>query len=154
MTTFTNITTDMCCPQPHESSNTQIKHCYCELMEHLVNVWAYHSARKMVYMNPSSGELKEQHPVELRKGRMWVKYFSRSLLKSMDEDLAEEADDGLSLRTTQGWIWPLTGEVHWQGILEREREEKYRQKMDKRKKNVEKLIELESKGYKQKALGR
>ncbi|KAL0322190.1 UNVERIFIED_CONTAM: hypothetical protein Scaly_2515400 [Sesamum calycinum] len=29
-------------------------HCYCRLLELLVNVWAYHSARKMVYINPHS----------------------------------------------------------------------------------------------------
>jgi len=42
---------------------------------------------------------------------MWVKYFNFTLLKNMDEDMAEEADDD---RPDKRWLWPLTGEVHWQ----------------------------------------
>ncbi|CBI23431.3 unnamed protein product, partial [Vitis vinifera] len=76
------------------SSKLEKKHCYCRVLELLVNVWAYHSARKMVYINPYSGQLEEQHPVEQRRGFMWAKYFNSTLLKSMDEDLAEAADDG------------------------------------------------------------
>ena len=100
----------------------QKKHCYCRVLELLINVWAYHSARKMVYINPNTGSMEEQHPIEQRKGFMWAKYFNISLLKSMDEDLAEAADDGDHPR--EMWLWPMTGEVHWQGIYEREREER------------------------------
>ncbi|XP_074308131.1 uncharacterized protein LOC141643010 isoform X2 [Silene latifolia] len=132
-------------------SEPEKKNCYCRILELLVNVWAYHSARKMVYINPQTGLLKEQHPVDQRKGHMWVKYFNFTLLKSMDEDLAEAADDGdLQSRT---WLWPLTGEVHWQGIYEREREQRYRIKMDKKRKIKEKLFERMKYGYKQKSLG-
>ncbi|PKA48054.1 hypothetical protein AXF42_Ash015817 [Apostasia shenzhenica] len=131
------------------SSELERRHCYCRLLEALVNVWAYHSARRMFYLDPNSGDLDEQHPVELR--RMWVKYFSPTLLKSMDEDLAEEADD--NMHPTEGWLWPLTGEVHWQGILDREREERYRKKMDKKRKIKEKLLDRHKHGYKQKSLG-
>jgi hypothetical protein len=42
--------------------------------------------------------------------------------------------------------------VHWQGIYEREREEKYRVKMDKKRKTKEKLFERLKSGYKQKPL--
>lgn len=129
----------------------QKKHCYCRVMEVLVNVWAYHSGRKMVYINPYSGEVEEQHPVEGRRGRMWAKYFNGTLLKSMDEDMAEAADDGEPPR--ERWLWPLTGEVHWQGIFEREREEKYRLKMEKKRKQREKLVERMKHGYKQKPIG-
>ncbi|MCI21602.1 UDP-glycosyltransferase family protein, partial [Trifolium medium] len=66
--------------------------------------------------------MEEQHLVEQRKGFMWAKYFNFTLLKSMDEDLAEAADDGDDPR--ERWLWPMTGEVHWQGIYEREREER------------------------------
>ncbi|XP_072963203.1 uncharacterized protein [Typha angustifolia] len=131
------------------SSKLEKKHCYCRILEVLVNVWAYHSARKMVYLDPISGELREQHPVVQRE--MWVKYFNFTLLKSMDEDLAEDADDGM--HSGGPWLWPSTGEVHWQGIFEREREERYRQKMDKKRKTKEKLLERHKFGYKQKALG-
>ncbi|XP_061363796.1 uncharacterized protein LOC133307319 isoform X2 [Gastrolobium bilobum] len=134
------------------SSEIEKKHCYCRVLELLVNVWAYHSARKMVYINPNTGFMEEQHPIEQRKGFMWAKYFNISLLKSMDEDLAEAADDGDHPR--EMWLWPMTGEVHWQGIYEREREERYRLKMDKKRKTKEKLYERMKYGYKQKSLGR
>ncbi|KAL5139311.1 hypothetical protein HKD37_10G029266 [Glycine soja] len=134
------------------SSEIEKKHCYCRVLELLINVWAYHSARKMVYINPNTGSMEEQHPIEQRKGFMWAKYFNISLLKSMDEDLAEAADDGDHPR--EMWLWPMTGEVHWQGIYEREREERYRLKMDKKRKTKEKLFERMKYGYKQKSLGR
>jgi hypothetical protein len=105
----------------------------------------------MVYIDPHTGSVEEQHPVEQRKGIMWEKYFKLMVLKSMDEDLAEAADDGDHPR--ERWLWPLTGEVHWQGIYEREREERYRIKMDKKRKTREKLVERLKAGYKQKPLG-
>lgn len=132
------------------SSVSENQHCYCRLLELLVNVWAYHSARTMVYIDPNSGSLEEQHPVEQRKGFMWTKYFNATLLKSMDEDLAESADDGD--HPYEMWLWPRTGEVHWQGIYEREREERYRIKMDKKRKQKEKILERLKFGYKQKTL--
>ncbi|KAI4382677.1 hypothetical protein MLD38_008613 [Melastoma candidum] len=133
------------------SSKVEKRHCYCRVLELLVNVWAYHSARKMVYLDPRTGILTEQHPLELRRGFMWPKYFNFTLLKSMDEDLAESADDGDFPRDP--WLWPMTGEVHWQGIYEREREERYRAKMDKKRKIKEKLNDRMKHGYKQKSLG-
>ncbi|KAL3649966.1 hypothetical protein CASFOL_006369 [Castilleja foliolosa] len=132
-------------------STTEKKNCYCRLSELLVNVWAYHSARKMVHIDPRSGLLKEQHPVDQRKGFMWAKYFNVTLLKSMDEDLAEAADDNDHPYRT--WLWPLTGEVYWQGVYEREREERYRLKMDKKRKTKEKLLDRLKHGYRQKSLG-
>ncbi|KAK0592582.1 hypothetical protein LWI29_021689 [Acer saccharum] len=134
------------------SSELEKKHCYCRVLELLVNVWAYHSGRKMVYLDPISGSLKEQHPIEQREGFWWGKYFNITLLKSMDEDLAEAADDNDYPR--EKWLWPLTGEVHWQGIYEREREERYRFKMDKKRKTLMKLYERHKNGYPQKSLGR
>lgn len=95
--------------------------------------------------------MEEQHPLEQRQAFMWAKYFNATLLKSMDEDLAEAADDGDHPR--EKWLWPLTGELHWQGIYEREREERYRLKMDKKRKTKEKLLERMKYGYKQKTLG-
>ncbi|XP_071732935.1 uncharacterized protein [Rutidosis leptorrhynchoides] len=133
------------------SSVSEKQHCYCRLLELLVNVWAYHSARTMIYIDPNSGSLEEQHPVEQRKGFMWTKYFNATLLKAMDEDLAEAADDGD--HPYDMWLWPRTGEVHWQGIFEREREERYRTKMDKKRKQKEKILERSKFGYKQKPVG-
>ncbi|XP_048231729.1 uncharacterized protein LOC8281295 isoform X2 [Ricinus communis] len=146
----TNSTLDNVCLL--SSSELEEKHCYCRILEILINVWAYHSARKMVYIDPRTGSSEEQHPIEQRKEIIWAKYFNLTLLKSMDEDLAEAADDGDHPR--ERWLWPLTGEVHWQGIYEREREERYRQKMDKKRKTKEKLYERLKSGYKQKPLGR
>lgn len=104
-----------------------------------------------MYLNPKSGSIEEQHPVEQRSEFMRPKYFNATLLKRMDEDLAEAADDGD--HPTEPWLWPLTGEVHWQGIYEREREQRYRVKMDKKRKTKEKLLERMKFGYKQKTLG-
>ncbi|KAJ8759183.1 hypothetical protein K2173_004190 [Erythroxylum novogranatense] len=133
------------------SSELEKRHCYCRILEFLINVWAYHSARKMVYIDPHTGSFEEQHPIEQRKGIIWAKYFNLTLLKRMDEDLAEAADDGDHPR--ESWLWPSTGEVHWQGIYDREREQRYRIKMDKKRKTREKLYERIRSGYKQKPLG-
>ncbi|KAI5017861.1 hypothetical protein ZWY2020_042749 [Hordeum vulgare] len=133
------------------ASQPEKRHCYCRILEILVNIWAYHSGRKMVYLNPVTGESREQHPQEERK-EMWVKFFNFTLLKSMDEDLAEEADDSMHPGKDQ-WLWPLTGQVFWPGMADREREEKYIKKLDKKLKNKVKLLERQKSGYKQKPLG-
>lgn len=133
------------------ASEPERRHCYCRILEVLVNVWAYHSGRKMVYLNPFTGDTSEQHLLDKRNG-MWVKFFNFTLLKSMDEDLAEEADDGMHPGNEQ-WLWPLTGQVFWPGIADREREEKYIKKLDKKLKNKVKLLERQKSGYKQKPLG-
>ncbi|KAL0347757.1 UNVERIFIED_CONTAM: hypothetical protein Scaly_1791700 [Sesamum calycinum] len=88
------------------------KHCYSRLLELLVNVWAYHSARRIVYVDPETGFMQEQHRLKGRRGQMWIKWFQYSTLKSMDEDLAEEADSDQPRRR---WLWPSTGEIFWQG---------------------------------------
>jgi hypothetical protein len=116
-----------------------------------VNVWAYHSGKKMVYLNPVTGDIVEQHPLDDRND-MWIKFFDSTLLKSMDEDLAEEADDGMHPGNDQ-WLWPLTGQVFWPGIADQEREDKYLKKLDKKLKNKVKLLERQKSGYKQKPLG-
>ncbi|CAN6305966.1 unnamed protein product [Urochloa humidicola] len=133
------------------ASEPEKKHCYCRILDVLVNIWAYHSGRKMVYLDPATGDTREQHPLDERN-EMWVKFFNFNLLKSMDEDLAEEADDGMHPGNDQ-WLWPLTGQVFWSGIADREREEKYIKKLDKKLKNKVKLIERQKSGYKQKPLG-
>nr|CAB3495338.1 unnamed protein product [Digitaria exilis] len=133
------------------ASEPEKRYCYCRILEVLVNVWAYHSGRKMVYLDPVTGDTREQHPLDERN-EMWVKFFDFTLLKSMDEDLAEEADDGMHPGNDQ-WLWPLTGQVFWPGIADREREEKYIKKLDKKLKNKVKLLERQKSGYKQKPLG-
>lgn len=71
----------------------------------------------------------------------------------MDADLAEAADDNDPPRR-RTWLWPLTGEVFWEGIYEREEEEKYRQKMEKRRMSREKNLDnLLNHQHKQKPLG-
>ncbi|KAJ0110733.1 hypothetical protein Patl1_00531 [Pistacia atlantica] len=71
-------------------SMSKDKHCYSRLLELLVNVWAYHSGRRMIYVNHETGAMQEHHSFKSRRGKMWVKWFSYTTLKSMDEDLAEE----------------------------------------------------------------
>ncbi|XP_074272892.1 uncharacterized protein LOC141596590 [Silene latifolia] len=112
------------------------KHCYSRVLELLINVWAYHSARHMVYVNPETGLMHEQHKLQKRKGHMWVKWFNFGILKSMDEDLAEEAD---SEQKNRRWLWPSTGEIFWQGILEREINQKKKDDAEKKRKSKEKL---------------
>lgn len=128
----------------------QDKHCYSRVLELLINVWAYHSARRIVYVNPETGAMQEYHKFKDRSGKMWIKWFSFNTLKVMDEDLAEEADsDHLKRR----WLWPSTGEVVWQGILDRERNLRNRQKETRKQKSKDKLERMRHK-HRQKALGR
>ncbi|CAA6655560.1 unnamed protein product [Spirodela intermedia] len=132
------------------SSKLEKKQCYCRVLELLVNVWAYHSARKMVYLDPQSGKVREQHPVEQRRGLMWLKYFDFALLRSMDEDLAEATEDRVYPR--KGFLWPLTGEVYCQLIQEKEKELRYRLKREKSRKDKEKQLERKRTGRIQKPL--
>lgn len=132
-------------------SESEVEHCYCRLLELLVDVWAYHSARIMIYVDPNTGAMREQHSLDGRQGHMWVKYFDYGTLKSMDEELAEEVDDELHKQSSKRWLWPQTGEVYWQGMFERERREQHNLKMEKRRKNRERLERIRSR-YRQKPL--
>ncbi|GMP97059.1 hypothetical protein CsSME_00045460 [Camellia sinensis var. sinensis] len=90
------------------------KHCYSQVLELLINVWAYHSSRSIVYVNLETGIMQEQHKLKNRRDQIWVKWFSYATLKSMDEDLAEEFDSKHPMRR---WLWPSMGEVFWQGVF-------------------------------------
>ncbi|XVF33239.1 hypothetical protein REPUB_Repub17cG0151700 [Reevesia pubescens] len=126
------------------------EHCYSRALELLINVWAYHSARRMVYVNPETGVMQEYHKFKGRRGKMWVKWFSFNTLKAMDEDLAEEADSDHPKRR---WLWPSTGEVVWQGVLERERNLRNRQREHRKQRSKDKLERMRHKHH-QKALGK
>ncbi|KAL5792306.1 hypothetical protein ACOSP7_000900 [Xanthoceras sorbifolium] len=126
------------------------KHCYSRMLELLVNVWAYHSGRRMVYVNPETSAMQEHHKFNSRRGKMWVKWFSYNTLKSMDEDMAEEAD---SDNATRRWLWPSTGEVVWQGVFERERNQRNRQKEKRKQQSKDKLRRMKSR-QRQKAIGK
>ncbi|CAL9007370.1 unnamed protein product [Prunus brigantina] len=126
------------------------KHCYSRLLELLVNVWAYHSARRMVYVHPETGVMQEQHRFKSRRGHMWIKWFSYSTLKSMDEDLAEESDLEHPRRR---WLWPSTGEVFWQGVYEKERNLRHKQKERRKQKSKEKIERIRKRTH-QKAIGK
>lgn len=128
----------------------QDKHCYSRMLELLVNVWAYHSARRMVYVNPDNGMMQEQHKLKSRRGKMWVKWFQFSTLKSMDEDLAEVAD---SDPPGGHWLWPSTGEVFWQGIYERERNQRHREKEKRRQQSKDKISRIKKRA-RQKTIGK
>ncbi|XP_072994468.1 uncharacterized protein [Typha latifolia] len=139
----------------HRSGNCYLspykdRHCYSRVLELLVNVWAFHSARRMVYVNPETGALQEQHSLKSRKGQMWVRWFSYATLKSMDEDLAEESDAD---RPDRRWLWPATGEVYWQGIYDRERNMRQQQK-ERRKQQSKDKIQRIKKRARQKTLGK
>nr|GEW69353.1 glycosyl transferase, family 1 [Tanacetum cinerariifolium] len=126
------------------------KHCYSRVLEVLVNVWAYHSARRMVYVNPNTGTMQEQHDFKKRTGKMWIKWFNNSTLKAMDEDLAEEAD---SDHPRKRWLWPYTGEVFWQGIYEKERIQSKKDKELKKKQTREKILRIKNRTH-QKVIGK
>ncbi|KAJ4957164.1 hypothetical protein NE237_013947 [Protea cynaroides] len=126
------------------------RHCYSRVLELLVNVWAYHSARRMVYVNSETGAMQEQHRLKSRKGQMWVRWFSYTTLKSMDEDLAEESDLD---HPTRQWLWPLTGEVLWQGVFERERNLRYKQKEKRKQKSKDKISRMKHRS-RQKTIGK
>ncbi|KAJ6841713.1 uncharacterized protein M6B38_304815 [Iris pallida] len=126
------------------------RHCYSRVLELLVNVWVYHSARRMVYVNPETGAMQEQHKLKSRRGQMWIKWFSFATLKSMDEDLAEESDSDHPQRR---WLWPSTGEVFWQGIYERERTMRHQQKEKRRQQSKDKIRRIKRRA-RQKTLGK
>ncbi|XP_065859800.1 uncharacterized protein [Euphorbia lathyris] len=126
------------------------KHCYSRVLELLINVWAYHSARHMVYVNPESGLMQEMHKMKSRRGKMWIKWFSFTTLKSIDEELAEEADSDPPRRR---WLWPSTGEVVWQGVYDKERNRRNREKEKKKQQSREKLDRMRHRHH-QKAIGK
>ncbi|KAF8107122.1 hypothetical protein N665_0126s0040 [Sinapis alba] len=132
-------------------SLTKDKHCYSRVLELLVNVWAYHSARRIVYIDPVTGLMEEQHKQKDRRGKMWVDWFGYKTLKTMDEDLAEEAD---SDRRVGHWLWPWTGEVVWRGSLEKERQRKNVEKEEQKKRSKDKLNRMRRKSHRQKAIGK
>ncbi|KAI7740114.1 hypothetical protein M8C21_010332 [Ambrosia artemisiifolia] len=125
------------------------KQCYSRVLELLVNVWAYHSARRMVYIDPTTGTLEEQHNFKSRRGKMWIKWFSYKTLKTMDEDLAEEADSDHPKRR---WLWPSTGEVFWPGMYEKERNQMRQQKQKRKQKSKDRIRRIKNRSQ-QKALG-
>ncbi|KAI7740103.1 hypothetical protein M8C21_010321 [Ambrosia artemisiifolia] len=125
------------------------KQCYSRVLELLVNVWAYHSARRMVYIDPTTGTLEEQHNFKTRRGKMWIKWFSYKTLKTMDEDLAEEADSDHPKRR---WLWPSTGEVFWPGMYEKERNQMRQQKQKRKQKSKDRIRRIKNRSQ-QKALG-
>lgn len=126
------------------------KHCYSRVLDLLVNVWAYHSARRMVFVNPETGAMQEQHKFKNRRGKMWIKWFSYSTLKNMDEDLAELSD---SEDPNKHWLWPSTGEVFWQGLYERERSLRHKEKEKRKQKSLEKLNRMR-KRHRQQVIGK
>ncbi|WOL20505.1 hypothetical protein Cni_G29310 [Canna indica] len=131
-------------------SMSKDKHCYSRVLELLVNVWAYHSARRIVYINPATGAMQEQHKLKNRRGDMWIRWFSYATLKSMDEDLAEEAD---SDHPPRRWLWPSTGEIVWQGVYERERNMRHQQKERRKQQSKDKIRRIKNRA-RQKTLGK
>lgn len=120
------------------------------MLELLINVWAYHSARKMVYVNPDTGVMQEHHKLKNRRGQMWVKWFSYATLKNMDEDLAESSD---SSHPRKRWLWPSTGEVFWQDMYEKERTQRNREKEKRKKQSKDKILRIRSRHH-QKTIGK
>lgn len=104
----------------------------------------------MVYINPESGVMHEQHRSKGRKGQMWIRWFSYATLKSMDEDMAEESD---SDHPTRRWLWPSTGEVYYQGVYEREKNLRHRQKEKRRQQSKDKISRIRRR-TRQKTIGK
>ncbi|KAK3161319.1 hypothetical protein QOZ80_1BG0075630 [Eleusine coracana subsp. coracana] len=126
------------------------RHCYSRILELLVNVWAFHSARQMVYVNPETGAMEEQHQLSDRRGQMSIQWFSYATLKSMDEDLAEEFD---SEHPDRRWLWPETGEVFWQGLYERERNMRQLEKERRKQQSRDKILRIKKRA-RQKTIGK
>jgi len=106
----------------------------------------------MVYVNPETGVMQEHHLLQKRRGQMWVKWFSFQTLKSMDEELAEEADSDEPKRR---WLWPLTGEIYWRGTYERERSRRRKENAEKRKKNKDRIERIRNRNQeRQKPIGK
>lgn len=120
------------------------------MLELLINVWAYHGARRMVYMNPKTGVMQEHHRLKNRRGQMWVKWFHNTTLRSMDEDLAEESDSDHPKRR---WLWPSTGEVFWKGMYEKEKNQRNREKEKRRQQSKEKIDRIKRRTH-QKTIGK
>lgn len=81
---------------------------------------------------------------------MWIRWFSYATLKSMDEDLAEEAD---SEHPTRRLLWPSTGEIFWPGVYERERKLRHRQKEDRKQRSKDKIDRIRKRTH-QKVIGK
>ena len=101
-------------------------------------------------MNPKTGLMQELYKFKSRRGQMWIQWFSYKTLKSMDEELAELSD---SEDPSRHWLWPLTGEVFWQGVYEKERSLLRRMKEEKKQKSKEKQIRMR-KRQRQKVIGK
>ncbi|MCO5599433.1 hypothetical protein L7F22_053537 [Adiantum nelumboides] len=123
-------------------STGEVKHCYCRLLELLINVWVYHSGRRMVFIDPIDGSMHEQHKLSSRHRLMWINFFSFETLKRMDADLAEEADD--ETLANKRWIWPRTGEVFCQQIRDKELKQRYTMKLEKKKRDKERVRRIRS----------
>lgn len=94
--------------------------------------------------------MQEHHMLKSRRGQMWVKWFNNNMLKSMDEDLAEEADsDGPKKR----WLWPSTGEVFWKGMYEKERSQRSRDKEIRKQQSKDKIDRIKKRTH-QKTIGK
>lgn len=68
----------------------------------------------------------------------------------MDEDLAELSD---SEDPSRHWLWPSTGEVFWQGLYEREKNLRHKEKEKRKQKSLEKLNRMR-KRHRQQVIGK
>lgn len=121
---------------PFSRNQIETFHCSCRMVERLINVWAYHSGRRFVHVNRTTGLLTEHHPVVRRGQKMWRKFFLRRTLKSIDEDWAEITEEEPEVMKNR--LWPLTGEVWWKGAsirVKKAREERVKLKRLKEIKN-------------------
>eukprot|EP00243_Klebsormidium_subtile_P008777 TRINITY_DN4237_c0_g1_i2.p1 TRINITY_DN4237_c0_g1~~TRINITY_DN4237_c0_g1_i2.p1 ORF type:complete len:372 (-),score=47.65 TRINITY_DN4237_c0_g1_i2:396-1511(-) len=84
-------------------------HCYCYILERLINVWAYHSGRRMIYVDAATGDMEEQHPLHNRT--MWRQWFQPPHYKeSLDkfEAVHYQNGDGRNL------LWRLSNQQNRQ----------------------------------------
>ncbi|KVH97278.1 Glycosyl transferase, family 1 [Cynara cardunculus var. scolymus] len=137
-------------PMPVDGGSWSLMHSWCMPTKSFVEFVMFSSARRMVYIDPTTGTIQEQHDFKSRRGKMWIKWFNYNTLKAMDEDLAEEAD---SDHRKERWLWPSTGEVFWQGMYEKERSQMRRQKEKRKQKSKDKIQRIKNRTH-QKALGK
>uniref|UniRef100_A0A7N0UMJ8 Glycosyl transferase family 1 domain-containing protein n=1 Tax=Kalanchoe fedtschenkoi TaxID=63787 RepID=A0A7N0UMJ8_KALFE len=137
-------------PMPLDGDTWSVMHSWALPTKSFLEFVMFSSGRRMIYVDPVSGAFQEQHRLRTRRGQMWVKWFSFATLKSLDEDLAEEYDTEHPKRR---WLWPQTGEVFWQGIYEREKNQRQQEKDKRRQQSKDKISRMRRKN-RQKVIGK
>eukprot|EP00271_Cylindrocystis_brebissonii_P012297 TRINITY_DN305_c0_g1_i2.p1 TRINITY_DN305_c0_g1~~TRINITY_DN305_c0_g1_i2.p1 ORF type:complete len:1091 (+),score=394.62 TRINITY_DN305_c0_g1_i2:706-3978(+) len=69
------------CPLSMEKAGEPKTSCWTFIMERVVNIWAYHSGLKFRFIDPATGAVYEQYPLDQRD--RWPHEFSEPILTSL-----------------------------------------------------------------------